>query len=478
MTDLPEFPMKTKPYDHQDMLVRETWDAKDYALFLEMGLGKSKVCIDTVAKQYREGKVDLVFVVAKKGVYTNWTLNELPAHLHDSIEHSTYTWYGLTTQKEQRSFDAWLSKPGLKFFVCNFEALKIKRCQQLINASVRKHGAYTVIMDESTAFKTRTTGVSKVIVSLCKKAKYRRILTGTPACEGPLDLYGQLLAFGPNPLGFSNYFSYKAKFCIEREMVMGNRRFKKVTGFKNLDTLTNRLAPFSTSLLKEDCLDLPPKIHQTVKVPFHKDQQKYYDELKQTALTMIQSEEITGVNALAIMVKLHQITCGQIKTDTGYLNVPNHKIDAVIDLCSESHSKVIVWSRFKGNQDMLQRALDPLYGAVAIRSSYSQKKRDELIDEWRQPDGPKVLIANPASLGHGVTLVECSTVIYFSNSFSLEQRLQSEDRCHRIGQTRPVNYYDLAIPGTIDEHVIRSLRTKRAVASEITGAEVLKGILQ
>lgn len=474
------FPYKTEPYAHQRKLVEEKWADENYALFLEMGLGKSKICIDQVALQYEAGDIDMVIVVAKNGVYTNWPNHEFPRHLHDDIYAHTYVWGGLKTKREQEEFDAWLNinDGSLKIMALSFDAIKIERCQELINRAVKVCPRYTLILDESSVIKKHTTAVCKAALKLSRLARYRRILTGTPACEGPMDLWGQLLALFPRPMGFSNFYSFKSTYAIEKDLVLGNRTVKKIVGYRNLDDLTQRMAPFTTSLLKEECLDLPPKMFEVVHVPFTPRQERAYNEMKAIAMTEIGGELITGVNALAMMVKLHQITCGQMKTENGYLELPTNKIEAAENLVAESASKVIVWSHFVGTQNALYDALNPLHGAVHISSEDSTKVRDAKIADWRNDPTIKVLIANQASLGHGVTLTEASTVIYYSNGFSLEQRLQSEDRAHRIGQTRPVNYYDLAIDKTIDTHVISALRSKRSLASEITGAENLKEVVK
>lgn len=480
------FEFKTEPFKHQREIWLNTRSEHHYGLFLEMGLGKTKICIDTIAWQYQMGLIEMAIVVAPKRVYGNWSATELPIHMPDNVEYDVWTYQGLKTKKEERLVEEFIGSKKLKIVLLNYDAVKIPRVDKVLKQLTRK-SFYTLIADESTKIKNTKTKTHKAVVALARSASFVRILTGTPLAEGPIDIWGQLMAFNNRPFGMRSFVAFRSRYCKTVTMKMGNRSFEKIVGVQNINELERLLSKNAAVLTKDKVLDLPPKIFTKVPVEWNPEQARAYTELRDRALTYINDHEITGANALAIMMRLHQITCGQIKTEEGYERIENNRIETCSELIAESASKVVVWCHFKEAQNALYDALRPLYGAVRITAGMTEKALQETLhnfrtlpafsyDEDAKPeDFCKVLIANPMSAGHGITLVEAQTVIYYSNPFSLELRLQSEDRCHRIGQTGAVNYYDLFIPKTVDVHVLRSLAGKKNFQNQIMNSPHLIG---
>jgi SNF2 family DNA or RNA helicase len=256
----------------------------------------------------------------------------------------------------------------------------------------------------------------------------------------------------------------KNHYAIYEMVYFGKRAFKKIAGYRDLEGLRAKLLKFSVILKKEDCLDLPPKIYKTMYVDLTSEQRRAYNELIKRAVTYIQDHEITALNALALLTRLLQICCGQLKVgENDYVSIDNNRIETTEDLVNEAPGKVIVWTSYRRTAvDIMDRLKDR---AILLPGGLSPEARQERLSKFR--DNVQVLVANPASSGHGITLIEADTVIYYSNSHNLEHRIQSEDRTHRIGQTKSVQYIDLVAPGTVEEKVIRILKDKKTLADQV-----------
>ena len=120
---------KTKPFKHQEEILDLSWKRKYYALFMEMGLGKSKVIIDTIGKLKLEGEIDAAMIVAPKGVYDNWVKQEIPNHLPEEFERSVVRWQPSKSKAFQDDMKKLVFEilPGIKFFIVNVEAFSTLR---------------------------------------------------------------------------------------------------------------------------------------------------------------------------------------------------------------------------------------------------------------------------------------------------------------------------------------------------------------
>jgi len=184
------FEFKTTPYDHQRRALSDSWAAEYYALFMEMGTGKSKVAVDNMAILYEMGKINSALIVAPKGVYDNWVKGEIPVHLPDRIDRRVLRWTPVRTKRfEEELIDMITSKEKyLKIFVMNVEAFSTPRGTEAAEAFLFQNPDNMIIVDESTTIKNRKAQRTKNIVKLRDRAKYRRILTGSPITKSPMDL--------------------------------------------------------------------------------------------------------------------------------------------------------------------------------------------------------------------------------------------------------------------------------------------------
>ena len=271
------FVYKTKPYEHQHKVLEESWSTTEFALFLEMGCGKSKILIDNIAILYNQGKIDSALIVAPKGVYDNWVSGEIPDHLPDYIQVKVVKWSPAETKKNQTLRESALDHTlDLTILVMNVEAFStLKGTKFAAKFLLGKKVLFAV--DESTTIKSPKARRTKNIVRLSKYAQYRRILTGSPVTRSPLDLYTQCEFLDPALLGYSSYYSVRARYAELLNRSAGGRIFKQVVGYKNLDELNKLLLKFSSRVLKKDCLDLPDKIYMTRKIELTAEQKKYQE---------------------------------------------------------------------------------------------------------------------------------------------------------------------------------------------------------
>ena len=186
-----KYRFKTEPYEHQRVALAASWNKKEFAYFMEMGTGKSKVLIDNIAILYDKGKIDSALIIAPKGVYKNWAELEIPKHLPNHIYHKIVTWSPNPNKEEKRQLiNLFDSTNDLTFFVMNIEALSTKKGVSFIEKFLISHNSLMAI-DESTTIKNNSARRTKSAIKLSNFANYKRILTGSPITKSPLDLYSQ-----------------------------------------------------------------------------------------------------------------------------------------------------------------------------------------------------------------------------------------------------------------------------------------------
>ena len=188
-----DFEFKTRPYDHQRKALEESWAAEYYALFMEMGTGKSKVAIDNIAVLFEAGKINAAMIVAPKGVYDNWAKGEIETHFPDRIEKKVMSWRTGKSKRYDTNLVDFITEKfeGVKIFVINVEAFSSQRGLDAAKAFLFQNPQNMMIVDESTTIKNRKALRTKNLVALRERALYRRILTGSPITKSPMDLFSQ-----------------------------------------------------------------------------------------------------------------------------------------------------------------------------------------------------------------------------------------------------------------------------------------------
>ena len=471
-----KYKFRLKPYKHQLTALEKSWNKQNYAYFMEMGTGKTKVLIDNMSMLYDEGKIDGALIIAPKGVVKTWYEQELPAHLPEHIENVTILWQSNINKKQQEKLDSLFEiETALHILVMNVEAFSTDKGVKFAVKFLNSHKTLMAV-DESTTVKTPTAKRTKNIIDLGKYAKYKRILTGSPVTKNPLDLYSQCEFLDPYLLDFTSYYAFRNRYAEMKTLHVRGRSIQVVKKFVNLGELSETLKNFSYRVLKEDCLDLPPKNWIKRYITLTPDQFKVYDQMKRQAVAHLNGKASSTMTVLTQLMRLQQITCGHfVANDGSTQDIKSNRINELMDVLSEIEGKVIIWGHWQKDIKNIIKAIVDEYGPGSVVDYYGltpQDERQENIREFQNNPECRFIVGTPQTGGYGITLTQANTVVYFSNGYDLEKRLQSEDRAHRIGQKKSVTYVDLICEDTVDEKIVKALRDKINIASEVLGEEL------
>ena len=417
------FTFKTRPYQHQLNALKESCNKDEYALLMDMGTGKSKVLIDTIAYLYDSGKINSAFILAPKGVYKNWVGQEIPNHLPNHIEHKMAYWSSPLTEKVKKEIEAiWNPDFDLQIFVMNIEALSTKKGLEIAKRFIFNH-------------------------------------------KNGIHNEGTLLAIDESTVRSA-----------------GSHQYNQILGFRNLDELTELIKPHSFRVTKEQCLDLPEKVYTRRVIELTPEQKKIYQDMKKNAVTQLDNmEQVTANAVITQLLRLHQISCGFVNTDDGSsVEINNNRLSELISILEEVNGKALIWANYRHDIQKIEQELGRIYGEKAVRSYYGDtpgEERQQIVEQFQTDDTLRFFIGQPRTGGFGLTLTAANTVIYYSNSYDLEIRLQSEDRAHRISQTSKVTYIDLVAEKTVDEIIVKALRQKINLATKVLGEDWKKWLI-
>lgn len=471
-------------WEHQTVAKARMRDKTAFALFMEMGTGKTKTIIDEFCELYQRAKIDTVIVVAKKGTYMNWSRTELPMQIQQELwdnEVVCRVWFqgGGNPRQRQDMYQLLQEGPWLRILTINTEAFSSSEkalafCEHLLSKSER--GAY-VVLDESTSIRSPTSKRTKGLIQLAhhRNVLYRRIMTGLPNPRAPLDLFPQAEFLQKGLLGQS-FFAFRARYAILKENRWGGRKVVTVEGYKNVEELAERIKPWSYRVLKKDCLDIPDKVYTTLDVELTDEQERLYKEMKKYAIAAIGEGTVSASIVVTQLLRLQQIVCGHVPDDYGNLqDVESNRIEALMDLLDETEGKVVIWSRFRPDVTKICQALQERFPEDAVAQFHGGNTNTRHLESEAFQKDPSVrfMVATYAG-GHGNTWTAAHTCVYYSNDFDLELRLQSEDRLHRGGQRNVVTYVDMIARGTVDELILKALRDKIDLSAQVTGDEVRK----
>lgn len=525
---------KTVPYKHQEIGFNQFKDKEYGALFCDMGTGKSKIAIDLCVYNYEKKRINACLIIAPNGVHQAWMKEQFP--LHCSIPYMPFVWKSVKvgTRFYQNQLNDFLvdRNPMLKVLSINVEAFQFDACLPFIAEYVKNHKPF-IIVDEATRIKHNTAKRSKIIHKL-NKYGIRFILTGTPTAKSPFDLWSQFEFLKANYFD-CNYFVFQHRYGIlakgynERsgakfQTLIDEKQYKIVrskieqfakmrgsaglmpadyeaiavtvgtsekniyfieahpeyTQFKNLDKLREVIAKDVYSVRKQDCLDLPPKVYESIFVEMSKEQTRVYKNLKRELEVEYEGTVLTVANKVALTTRLMQITGGffpfatekaeiihgvrfsKMVADSKPITDTNVKLNALLDDLEElsDESQVIIWAAFVPELKMLYQELKKKYSCCLYYGGTSQAKREEFKIAF-QKGQYKIFIGNAATAGFGLNLQNAPFQYFFSNTFKTEDRLQAEDRSHRNGVKTTVVCKDIIVKGTVDELIYKNIATGR-----------------
>jgi hypothetical protein len=502
-------------YEHQRVGVQKLVDNDYFFLTDEMGAGKTCQVINAAQVLFFEGIIDTVLVVAPASVRAVWfdpELGELAKHLWyetpaEIIEYhkKIRRWlHGNQTEYEGSKVRA---KPQLRWVITNYDYFRSskERIEQLKKSVCG--GKTLLVLDESSAVKNFRADQTKACLALRQVCGRVILLNGTPIANSPLDLYAQGRILNPTILNCSTFFHFRAKYAV-----MGGFKQRQVIGWQNLDDLQKRFAPYVLRRLKSECLDLPPKLPPVaITATLTESTWSMYKEMRDELIAWLDQQTVSiAPQAIVKTLRLAQLCSGFLggavhqEIDLDDLDAPikntpvrfeylpprevgNEKLDVFLEwiterLLEDPNHKLLVWCRFRPELQRLYTHLEGLSADLRLRTDLrlgrilGGQKREErehalrLLDPRTAPEKSSVVVVGtPASGSMGLNLHAATTVVYISNDYNLKTRLQSEDRAHRPGQTRPVSYFDVIATGprgqkTIDHTIIKMLRNKEEVA--------------
>jgi SNF2 family DNA or RNA helicase len=481
---------KTKSYAHQEKIINESKDCEFAGYFMEQGTGKTHVTIAVATHLFDERRINAVLVLAPNGVHTNWAVNELPTHC--ATPHRVALWNTSDGKYKRAQFVDTLAedKTSLLFILANVEAVRTAEFMELMRKHLLQGGdffnasdkcPFMIVVDESTIIKNPKADVTKGCTLLADHAAYRRILTGTPITQGSLDLFSQCRFLGKSVLPYNSFTAFKYEFAVEEIVNLGPGRpmFKKIVGYRNQDKLAKLISGFSWRVMKKDCLDLPEKVYQKVYVELTPEQKATYRSLVKMSMCELRGSTTTALTAFTVLLRCHQVVLGYITDDNkNMVAVDSNRIKALTDVIENvlPTEKVIIFCRFKEDVRRIMETLGPEQ-CVQYHGGVHEDARLENVRLFQESPTHRFFVATDAA-ARGLTLTAATQVIYYSQGFSLEKRLQSEDRAHRIGQKKTVVYTDLVAKGTIDEKVIQALLSKKNIADMVMNVGEVEQFLE
>lgn len=482
---------KTQPLAHQLAALNIAGERREFALLMEQGTGKSWVILLRAARLARRRLIDRLLIIAPSGVHIDWIedaageLSQLNKHWPPDVAFSA-TAYRSGSGVKRRALYAQLCGTGdgntIHIMSVNIEAIRTKNGFDLCKRFLQK-GKALLALDESSDIKTPSSTQSKRAQALSKHAAFVMIATGTEVTQGPMDFYAQFQFLAPGLLGAQNYAAFKARYAewdkkIARTASGKEWEYEVIKSFKNLHLLKAAVAEHSFQIMKKDCLDIPEKMYRVRTVELSDKARQAYDTVKERLLAEFPEGTLTAAHPLTRMMRLSQIAGGFWTLDwddeEGGTPIPgpNAKLDALLSEIDDLRpdQQFIAWARFKPE-------LRAISAALAKRGVTHARYHGDIPSDQRTAEASEFkagrrrgMIAQQQAGGKGHTWIGGTYVYYYSNSYSYEQRKQSEDRAHRFGQREVVTYTDIIARDTFDVKVLRALKVKEDVAMYFKGS--------
>jgi len=481
--------MKTDPFDHQAEELKTHGLDEVRAIHWEQGTGKTWLALSTAEKLFAAGSIDALFILAPPGLHTNWILYEIPDHL--GIDHSMIAFQTkkAKTKKHMMACNSILNNDAGSFpiLAMSYPGIKTAAGKKLAKAFLKKHRCLFVC-DESNRIKTPSAKITRTVMAASDYAVFKRTLCGTPITNTPFDIYTQFRFLDKNfwantPYGLGSFQCFKTFFgvWIKGYNAKADREFDQCVGFKNLEILSELVKEMSSRVLKEDVLDLPDKLYSYAGFEMTAKQWKLYKELEDEFMTEINGDMIFTPLAITRLLRLQQVANGYLpsgdENEMHMIEDKNPRLKMLNEITQDLPHKAIIWARFIQDIDLIC----DLLGDKAVRwdGTVNEDKREENKFRFKTcpVDEVQYIVATPDSMGEGHTLNEALTTIYYSNSFKMKERHQSEDRNHRAGQKNHVNYIDIVADNTKDVDIIGSLRKKFDNASVVIDGRIRDWLL-
>lgn len=440
---------------HQQAAVEKLYPLKVGALFMEMGTGKSRTAIELALRRRPRCKRVLWFcpVSVKETIR-----QEIAKHVDGA---GIYV-FGNRTQEG--------AVPEAFWYIVGIESMSAS--PRLTLAALSLVDASTlVIVDESSYIKGHRASRTKWITEIGRQATWRVILTGTPLTQGVVDLFAQMRFLSPNILGYASFYSFAAN-----HLEYHPRQRRRIVRAHNTALLAAKIAPYAYQVTKAECLDLPQKLYESRWAEMSPEQCGLYFSVRDDLLARVEEvpEWQKDTAIFRLFTALQQVACGFYRerprpgAQPVHHVVPQRRLDLLIDTLGEipDGEKVVIWVRWRNIlEDVVKRISEDLDGeVVTYHGGHSEEQRGESLVKFKGP--AQFLVATPECGSHGLTLTEAAYQVFYTNGFKYADRIQAEDRSHRIGQVRPVTYIDVAVSCSIEQRIHAALQRKANVAGD------------
>lgn len=440
------FATKTDLMAHQRDAVAKVSPSRVGALFMDMGTGKSRTAIELA--KLRAAKIDKVVWFTPVSLKLS-VAQEIRKHT-DCEDICVFN-----DKTSQRNL------PKARWYVVGIESMSSStRVVAAVNQLITERTM--VVLDESSYIKGHRSKRTERLTYICSRARYRLILTGTPLSQGVVDLFAQMRFLSDKILGYTSFYSFAANHLEYSEKFPG-----MIVRAHNTEWLAAKINPYTYQVRKSECVDLPPKHYSTEWFYMSYEQREWYENLKDEFLMRVDPDDWDSYLIFQLFSVLQQVVCGfynekhRGKTKRRH-EFQNERIDVLTELVSQipSDEQCIIWGKYHYDIEQVQKVLEAGKRTFALYTGKQSEREREANKAWFQAGDAQFFVATPSSGGHGLTLNEASTVIFYDNSFKYSERIQAEDRCHRIGQTKSVHYIDIACANSIDERIMRSISSK------------------
>lgn len=502
----------TEPFAHQREGVEWLYKHPRAGLFYDPGLGKCKITVDL-----QRATGDMMLIMCPAVVLKTWAREFVR---HGAITDTVVISGSPARKKEliQRCIDA----PPAAVIITYESAVRL--VSLLVNIPYR-----CIVADESHRIKAVNSIRTKAALQLSERAYRRVLLSGTPSLGTPLSIYAQLRFLG-NYFAAETWIDYKKTYAVYPPEELRAGKPKTIVGFQNLGELAERVGEVCLRKTQDECLDLPEQRIIDIEFEVSRQQRALYNRVVedqgddagvavQHALLDNQLSQLSGARLstpyllarepVTQLGKLEQITSGFVHRtydNPGFCNgcaklvdcveqrirpftrrcsyetkptqekeflEDNARLDALedllVDLLEDSKNKIIIWTRYLAELDIIAALLKKLSAPfVRVQGGMKTELFEKAMQDFTDDAGIRVYLGQVAS-GIGVTLNVANYMVYYSLPWSLEQYLQSKARNYRIGQTKKTTVYRLLAVDTTDETKAKSLDQKIDIEALITG---------
>lgn len=449
----PDLMAKYDAFPYQKEAFEAVKDLEYAAIFHEQGLGKTKIAIDLLLYWLEKTDIDTVLIVTKKQLVANW--------IREFKDHTSLKPQKVDTNKISNYYV--FCGPS-RAVITNFEMLISEKEQFTLFLKTRN---VAIIIDESAKLKNPKAKLTQTFFELAPLLKKRVIMTGTPVANRPYDIWAQVFFLDQGKSLGTDFAQFKSETDLNNKLVKNEALQEDFE--KSVSGIYEKIKAFSVRETKNSgILTLPDKVYITESVEFVKEQEAFYEQIREELVVEVQKNgELILDDSSAIvkrLLRLVQVASNPILVDENYHggSAKEKRLDELIKEIIENNEKCIVWSNFTDNIDYFAKKYGD-FGSVKIHGKMNMAERDRSVELFRTDDY-RILFATPASAKEGLTLTMANHVIFYDRGFSLDDYLQAQDRIHRISQTKTCYIHNIVVTGSIDEWIDALLTSKQNAA--------------